>query len=199
MNKAALWLIPLFLTCQVQAQSDFESTLQWSNSSSQSGIAGKGFFIVDDNFVTVFQIILEDPIGEAQSLEPVFQLSNGSVPFTLSLARHFSVNDFSWDYEPFLGYMPFEIDAPDPIRPLSGTSYRFSFEGTPGLESQLLTQGGIFQITINGTGDPGIDGSTISGPLISVPTPEPKVSMLLATGFVMIITSNKFRNYRKQI
>jgi hypothetical protein len=196
--KRPIWLILFFLTLQAQASS-FEATLTWPDSSSESGIAGKAFFVIDDNFVTAFQIVLQDPIGEAPSLQPIFQLPDGSVPFTLMAGRHFTANDFSWDYDPLIGYNPGDPFAPTPINPISATSYRFHFDGPPGLESELLSQGGTFQITINGTGDPNLDNTIISGPLLFVPAPEPNSLMLLTMGFILIIVSKKFIIARRQI
>lgn len=174
----------LVTTSSVRAQSIFEANVGWGSPGGAVLEMGAVWFRVQDGFVE-FQAILQDPIGQTASLQPVLMLSGGELPFSLGTGQHFTVAQGFRYQNPFIPAPPFDPNAPVTDNYFQGTSFAGSFQGFAGLENRLLSEGVTWQITY--------DGGSISGPLAFVAVPEPSSWALSGLGALAIAAVRKRR------
>jgi hypothetical protein len=152
--------------------------------------AGEVWFRVLGDMVE-FQAVLQDPVGQIPSLQPVFLLNGSELPFSFGAGQRLVVaHGFNY-HNPFVPVPPF-----DPFGNMlvtdnyfEGTSFSGSFQVSPGFESQLLAQGATLRI--------GYAGGSVSGTLEVVSVPEPSTWMLTAIGGLTGLTLTWIRRTRK--
>lgn len=166
--SAAMWLA----ASDARAQSVFETHVGWGSPGGAVLNAGVVWFRVQNDFVE-FQAVLQDPVGQTTSLQPLFFLSGSELRFSLGAGQHFAASGFRYQ-NPFVPAPPFDPNAPGTDNYFEGTSFGGSFQAFSGFENQLLSQGATLQITY--------DGGSISGPLAFVAVPEPSTWALLLLG-----------------
>jgi len=166
---------------QVSAQSVFEALVGWSSPDSPAVfLTGEVWFLVENDTVQ-FQAVLQDPVRQTPSLQPLFVLTGSELPFSLGTGQHFVAASGFHYQNPFVPAPPFDPNAPVTLNYFEGTSFSGSFQAFSGFENQLLSQGATLQVTLNGNG---FDNSIISGQLafVPAPVPEPSTCVLLSLG-----------------
>jgi hypothetical protein len=146
----SLLLVSLLGTsASIRAQSIFEAYVGWGSPGGAVLEMGVVWFRVQDGFVK-FQGILQDPIGQTDSLQPVLMLPGNELPFSIGTGQNFTVAQGFHYQNPFVPAPPFDPNAPITDNYFQGTSFAGSFQGFAGLENVLLSEGVTLQIVYQG-------------------------------------------------